>query len=118
MYKKTFAKIAIKVSSLFSIALALFYSFTLSAYAQVVPPKIDGALIGSWIQQVLDVLGALLIVSTLVMGVIGAYMWMTSTGDPGKIKQAQGTLTWAIIGLIFTLMMKPILIYFFQILFT
>ena len=29
--------------------------------------------------------------------------WIASAGDPSKIKQAQGTLTWAIIGLVFVL---------------
>jgi hypothetical protein len=33
--------------------------------------------------------------------VIGGYMWMTSAGSPDKVKQAQGTLTWAVIGLVF-----------------
>lgn len=35
--------------------------------------------------------------------IIGGYMWIASAGDPAKIKQAQGTLTWAIIGLVFIL---------------
>lgn len=35
------------------------------------------------------------------MVIYGGYMWMMSGGDPGKAKQAQGVLTWAIIGLIF-----------------
>ncbi len=35
------------------------------------------------------------------MVVYGAYMWMFAGGDPGKVKAAQGTLTWAVIGLIF-----------------
>ena len=38
------------------------------------------------------------------MVVYGAYMWMFSAGDPQKVKMAQGTLTWAIIGLIFFMM--------------
>jgi hypothetical protein len=118
MYRKIITKISAGLFSVTSYTLVLLYSISLPVQAQVSPPKIDGTLIASWIQQALDIMGAILIVSTLVMGVIGAYMWMTSTGDPGKVKQAQGTLTWAIIGLIFTLMLKPILIYFFDILFT
>ena len=39
----------------------------------------------------------------VVFIIIGGYMWMASAGDPGKVKQAQGTLTWAVIGLIFVL---------------
>lgn len=39
----------------------------------------------------------------VVFIIIGGYMWIASAGDPSKIKQAQGTLTWAIIGLVFVL---------------
>jgi uncharacterized iron-regulated membrane protein len=40
----------------------------------------------------------------VVFIIIGGYMWMVAAGDPGKIKQAQGTLTWAVIGLILILL--------------
>lgn len=45
----------------------------------------------------------------LVFIIIGGYMWITSAGDPAKIKQAQGTLTWAVIGLVFVLLSYTIL---------
>jgi flagellar basal body-associated protein FliL len=38
---------------------------------------------------------------TILMVVIGGYMWIASAGNPDKVKQAQGTLTWAIIGIVF-----------------
>jgi len=41
--------------------------------------------------------------------VVGGYMWMTSAGNPDKVKQAQGTLTWAIIGLVFILLVGLLL---------
>lgn len=44
------------------------------------------------------------IVLAVVMIILGGYMWMTSAGNPEKIKQAQGTLTWAIIGLVLLLL--------------
>lgn len=40
----------------------------------------------------------------VVFIIIGGYMWMIAAGDPGRIKQAQGTLTWAIIGLVLILL--------------
>lgn len=40
--------------------------------------------------------------------IIGGYMWIASAGDPSKVKQAQGTLTWAIIGLIFVMVVRLI----------
>lgn len=39
----------------------------------------------------------------VVFIIIGGYTWIASGGDPAKVKQAQGTLTWAIIGLVFIL---------------
>lgn len=67
-------------------------------YAQN-PPKIDelGNILDSVFSQILPI-GGLLAVGMLVYG---GYMWLISGGDPGKVKQAQGTLTWAIFGLIF-----------------
>ena len=41
--------------------------------------------------------------------IVGGYMWMTSAGNPDKVKQAQGTLTWAIIGLLFVLLAQLLL---------
>jgi type IV secretory pathway VirB2 component (pilin) len=39
----------------------------------------------------------------VVFIIIGGYTWIASAGDPAKVQQAQGTLTWAIIGLVFVL---------------
>ncbi len=36
--------------------------------------------------------------------IIGGYMWMSAAGDPSRVKTAQNTLTWAIIGLIVVLL--------------
>jgi hypothetical protein len=55
--------------------------------------------------------GALLAVAMIVYG---GYMWMMSNGDASKIKQAQGTLTWAIIGLVFLSIFRMILTLVFQ----
>ena len=45
----------------------------------------------------------------ILFGVIGGYIWMTSSGNPDKVKQAQGTLTWSIIGLVLILIVKLLL---------
>jgi len=39
----------------------------------------------------------------VVFIIMGGYTWIASAGDPSKVKQAQSTLTWAIIGLVFVL---------------
>ncbi len=43
------------------------------------------------------------ILLAIVMVIVGGYMWMSSAGNPDKVKQAQGTLTWAVIGIVFIL---------------
>ena len=35
----------------------------------------------------------------VIMIIISGYMWMIAAGDPQKTKQAQGTITWTVIGL-------------------
>jgi hypothetical protein len=45
----------------------------------------------------------------VVFIIMGGYMWMISAGDPSKVKQAQGTLTWAVIGLVIILLAVVIL---------
>ncbi len=79
-------------------ALVLFLYSAGTAYAAE-PPRIDqiGGILDSVFSKVVPI-GGLLAVGMIVFG---GYMWMISEGDPGKIKQAQGTLTWAIAGLIF-----------------
>jgi type IV secretory pathway VirB2 component (pilin) len=44
------------------------------------------------------------VIVSIIFVIIGGYMWMTSAGNPDKIKQARGTLTWAIIGLVLILL--------------
>ncbi len=53
------------------------------------------------LDTVLEFLFPIGVLLAVVFVIIGGYMWMTSAGNPDKVKQAQGTLTWAIIGLIF-----------------
>jgi hypothetical protein len=52
-------------------------------------------LIGSIIQAVLGIVGAL----ALLMFVYGGFMWLTSGGSPDKIKKGKDILIWAVIGL-------------------
>lgn len=53
------------------------------------------ALIGKVINAVLGVVGSL----ALLMFVYGGLIWMTSSGNPEKIKQGRGIIVWAAIGL-------------------
>jgi type IV secretory pathway VirB2 component (pilin) len=65
------------------------------------PPTFSG------IDTVLDKVVALIFpvagIVCVVFIIIGGYTWIASSGDPAKVQQAQGTLTWAIIGLVFVL---------------
>jgi len=52
-------------------------------------------LIGDIIKAVLGVTGAV----ALLMFVYGGIMWMTSGGSAERIKKAQSTMVWAVLGL-------------------
>lgn len=53
-------------------------------------------IIGKVIKTVLGVIGAI----ALLMFVYGGLAWMTSGGSPEKIKKAQATLIWAVLGMV------------------
>jgi len=66
------------------------------------PPKITE--IATVLDKVMDIVFPFAAVVCVIFIIIGGYMWIASAGDPSKVKQAQGTLTWAIIGLVFVLL--------------
>ena len=72
------------------------------AFAQGDEPKRIGE-IGTILDKVMDIVFPAAGLICVVFIIIGGYMWIASAGDPAKVKQAQGTLTWAIIGLVFVL---------------
>jgi hypothetical protein len=51
-------------------------------------------------QNILNIASALIIVVLFIMFINGAFHYLTSFGNPEKLKKAQGTLRYAIIGLI------------------
>jgi hypothetical protein len=63
------------------------------------PPTFEGNVSGI-VDKVLGYLFPIAGVIALIFIIMGGYMWIVSAGDPNKVKQAQGTLTWAIFGLI------------------
>lgn len=78
------------------------------------PPELDAQKIATWINQVVDAIFPFLTFVAFVMLLYGGFMYMSATGDPGKVKQAQGTITWAMIGLVFVILMGLIANAFFD----
>jgi hypothetical protein len=62
------------------------------------PPTFEGN-VSNIVEKILGYLFPIAGLIALIFVVVGGYMWMISAGDPNRVKQAQGTLTWAIIGL-------------------
>ena len=54
-------------------------------------------LAGNIIQALLGIVGAV----ALLMVVYGGFLWLTSAGNPERIKKGKETLIWAVIGLAF-----------------
>lgn len=51
-------------------------------------------------QNILNIASSLIIVVLFVMLITGAFHYLTSLGNPEKLKKAQGTLRYAVIGLV------------------
>lgn len=77
-------------------------------YAQETPPpRIEEILVSiDGLFQWIFPIGGILAVAMIIYG---GYMWIISGGDPSKKQAAQGTLTWAIIGLVFLFLIGAIL---------
>lgn len=92
---------------------------TLMAYPTVAlaadPPRLTGS---TGLQDIYDGVLALAfpLAGLVALGyfIWGGYMWIMAAGDPQKITQAQGTLTWAVIGLVFLGIFSLTLTYLFD----
>lgn len=90
--------------------------FATSVYAQSAtlggpltknPPTLD-QLFTSF-EKPLDYLFPVAVIIAVAMIIYGGYMWIVSGGDPNKKQMAQGTLTWAVLGLIFIFLIRMLL---------
>jgi hypothetical protein len=83
----------------------LFLAFPKLVHAA--PPQIGeiGLVLDNVFAIILPVGGLI----AVAMVVYGGYMWMISGGDSAKIGEAQGTITWAVFGLVFLAIFKFVL---------
>lgn len=101
MLKKGLSKLYYGVvQSLFFLYILFLFGFSSKSFSQPGgdPPQIDGIwdMVWNGVEYFFYFVGII----AVIMVVYGAYMWMLSSGDPQKVKQAQGVLTWSVIGLI------------------
>jgi hypothetical protein len=94
------------INIFFTKILSLFAS---PVYAQVsTPPKLWLVVVGfNKIYSMIFPLGGLIATAMIVYG---GYMWIISGGEPQRKQMAQGTLTWAVLGLVFLMLIKAILL--------
>ena len=80
-----------------------------AVYAQVNGWKASGCMVDDVptlkcfevvFQNILTIASGLILVVLFIMLVVGAFHYLTSLGNPEKLKKAQGTLKYAIIGLV------------------
>lgn len=78
--------------------------------SSVTPPRLS-ELFSAYgpIERVFAIIFPLAGLVCLIFIIIGGYMWMSAAGDPARIKTAQNTLTWAIIGLVIILLTVAII---------
>ena len=94
--KKTFSFLIVLLT------ISLFFSFSTPLFAQgttfdnpIVTDNIT-VLIGNVIKIILGILGSV----ALLVFIIGGFMWLTSMGNPEKVKKGRDTLVWAALGII------------------
>lgn len=73
------------------------------------PPRLTDGKLTALVDKLLSYLFPLAGLICVIFIIQGGYMWMISAGDPARVKQAQGTLTWAVIGFIFVMVIFTVL---------
>ena len=81
--------------------------FVPKVYAADMPPRIEELF--SIADSVMDKLLPIAVILCVAMFVVGGYMWIISGGNPDSMKKAQGTMTWAAVGLVFIFLIRAIL---------
>lgn len=86
-----------------------FNFFSFSSFAEEEPQRLDAGVIIGFLDRIVGYIFPIAGLLAVAFVIYGGYMWIISGGDPEKLKKAQGTLTWAIIGLVFTILSRVIL---------
>ena len=68
-------------------------TYELPNFLGVTDPNV---LINRIIKAIIGVTGS----AALVIFIYGGFLWLTSMGDPGKVKEGTGAMKWAAIGLV------------------
>lgn len=90
------------------IAEFVFRMFSNYVYAAATePPKLEA--MAKIIDNIFGYIFPAGVLLAVIMLIVGGYMWIVSGGDPGRKQQAQGTLTWAVIGLVVLFIVKALL---------
>lgn len=93
--------------------LTLIFTVTFSATAvYAAPPKLEDLTIV--IENALKVAVSFTSFVAVAMIIFAGYTYMTSQGDPQKVQRAQGTLTWAVIAIIFLAITGTLLVALFD----
>ena len=64
----------------------------------------DGASLTEIVQSILNWIFGIIGIIAVVMIIIGGFNFMTSAGDPGKVKKGKDTILYGIIGLVVALL--------------
>lgn len=76
----------------------IFRFLSAPVFAQSGPPQLSEII--NIINKVFDWIFPAGVLIAVIMIITGGYMWIVSGGDPARKQQAQGTLTWAVLGLV------------------
>jgi hypothetical protein len=71
--------------------------FVQKAYAAITPPS-DIKSIADIVNKILPIVYGVVGIALFAYLIYGGFAWLTSAGDPDKLRQAQGTMVNAVIG--------------------
>jgi len=98
------------------ILLKIFTIFSSPIFARIDEPPVDEPpgpprlkVLATAFDKVFSWIFPLGVLISVSMIIYGGYMWMISGGEPQRKQQAQGTLTWAVLGLVFLLLTRALL---------
>lgn len=89
-----------KIFKKLSVVSLLFCLFPLFANAELINPLGSGTTIYDLIGRIIKALLGLSGSAALLMFVYGGFQYLTSAGDPAKVKKGKETLVNAVIGLV------------------
>lgn len=114
----------IRRAAFFGFVLVFVVSFAYSVFAQDIFEELNKAVEGTGLEgksdlpdlvsQVVSVVLSLAGTASVILLIVGGFMWMTSAGNEEKLKKAKGMIQAAIVGLVIVMLAYVVVSFVFE----